>query len=41
MVPLTDTGQYAECEDGLRHHPSPVEQRLKPQEADHHRPTGQ
>jgi hypothetical protein len=29
--PLTDTGQYAECADGLLHrHPSPAEEQLKP-----------
>ena len=29
--PLTDTGQYAECEDGLLHrHPSPADEQLKP-----------
>jgi hypothetical protein len=29
--PLTDTGQYAECDDGLLHrHPSPADEQLKP-----------
>jgi hypothetical protein len=29
--PLTDTGQYEECADGLLHrHPSPAEEQLKP-----------